>query len=139
MAYEFNRNRRDATFETTLTIRGDNAASVNSSSFDLAQVAGGDIEKVVVEVVVPAVAGNTDTAESIDFTIQDSANNSSFAAITNGPLRASVAGVATTGSAAITYRWRLSPSTRRYIRLNQTETGGGFTDADETVYFRLLF
>jgi hypothetical protein len=139
MSNEFNRNRRDANFETTLVIDGANGAAVNSASFDLDQAAGGDLEKVVLEVVVPAVAGNTSTSEALNFAIQDSADNSSFAAITNGPLSATVAGVATTGSAAITYRWRLSPSTRRYIRLAYTETGDGFTDADETVTFRLLF
>lgn len=138
MAYEYNRNLRDKNYETTLTIDGTNGASVSSSAFDLEQVTGGDIEKVVVEVVVPAVAGNTNTAESIDFAIQDSADNSSFAAL-DPAIDWSVAGVASTGSVATTKRFRLPPGTRRYIKLVQTETGDGFTDADQVVTFRLLF
>lgn len=138
MAYEYNRNLRDKNYETTLTIDGTNGASVSSSSFDLEQVTGGDIEAIAVEVAVPAVAGNTDTAESIDFKIQDSANNSSWADL-DPTIAWSVAGVATTGSAATTKRFRLPPGTRRYIKLVQSETGGGFTDADQVVNFRLLF
>lgn len=138
MAYEFNRNLRDANFETTLVIDGTNGASVSSSAFDLEQVTGGDIEAIAVEVVVPAVAGNVDAAESINFAIQDSADNSSFAAL-DPAIGWSVAGVVSTGSAATTKRFRLPPGTRRYIKLVQTETGDGFTDANEVVTFRLLF
>ena len=138
MAYEYSRNQRDTNYETTLTIDGTNGANVSSSSFDLEQIVGGDIEEIVVEVAVPAVAGNTDSAESIDFAIQDSADNSSFAAL-DPAIAWSVAGVASTGSDATTKRFRLSPGARRYIKLVQTETGGGFTDADEVVNFRLLF
>jgi hypothetical protein len=138
MAYEFSRNQRDKNYDIELTIDGTNAASVSSESFDLEQVVGGDIENIVVEVVVPAVAGNTDAAESIDFAIQDSANDSSWAAVSPA-IAFSVIGVASTGSAATSRRFRLPPSTRRYIKLVQTETGGGFTDDDEVVNFRLLF
>jgi hypothetical protein len=138
MAYEYNRNLRDKNYETTLTIDGTDAASVSSSSFDLEQIVGGDIESIVVEVAVPAVAGNTDAAESINFAIQDSANDSSWAAL-DPAIAFSVIGVTSTGSAATTKRFRLPPGTRRYIKLVQTETGGGFTDANEAVNFRLLF
>jgi hypothetical protein len=138
MAYEFNRNQRDKNYETSLTIDGTNGASVSSGVFDLEQVVGGDIEEIVFEITVPAVPGNTNTAESIDFAVQDSADNSSFAAVSPA-IAFSVAGVTSTGSAATSRRFRLPPGARRYVKVVQTETGDGFTDANEVAYFRILF
>lgn len=117
MAYEFSRNQRDAAkYVTAANI----AAGVNTASIDLEQTIGGNIEGIVVEVVLPAEAGLSDT-KALTYTFKDSADNSSFAAVEPTVVYAQTASGGT-GFAAKTLRFRLPVSCRRYIRLEQTAT-----------------
>lgn len=78
-----------------------------------------------VVVTVPAIAGFTATTGTYTMSIHDSADNSSFAAVNQadsgvgtGTLNVILTGVATTGTAALSARFRLPHTVRRYIRLN---------------------
>jgi hypothetical protein len=129
---------RDANFYATKAFPA--AAATNySDSFDLGAVSGGiDSRLFAVELVIPALAAHTDTTKTILITLQDSADNSSFAAV--APLhQAQIVGVATTGSAAVTYIIRVPPSIRRYIRFDQTNPSGGPAVTASSVAYSLLF
>ena len=98
------------------------AGTVNGSSLDLGDAISGipyvTTETVNLQVLSPAfttgMLGNTYT---ITYTVQDSADNSSFAAI--GTLAAQVVtGAGGVGAAATTFTFKLPPNTRRYIRLS---------------------
>ncbi|MGC4017494.1 MAG: hypothetical protein QM755_23715 [Luteolibacter sp.] len=117
MSYEFSRNQRDAAFSTT---KANAAAGANSTAFDLEQLTGGDIENVVVELVLPAEAGLSDS-KALTYTFKDSADNSSFAAV-EPAVAYSYTGTGGTGFPAKTLRFRLPVGCRRYIRVEQTAT-----------------
>lgn len=138
MAYEFNRNRRDAAFETSKATADGSSTPQYSSSFDLGQVTGGDIEKVVAELVCPfhsdSQLANT---KVLTYELQDSADDSSFASL-DPAIATTQTGATTTGAPAKTVRFRLPPGCRRYIRIKQTNTASPGTLA-QTYYFRLLF
>jgi len=133
MAFEFNRNQQDANYETTATLA---QGGVDSTGFDLEQAIGGDIEPIVGELVIPAVAGITDD-KVLTFTLEDSADNSTYAAI-DPATTTTVTGTGGGGSPAKTVRFRFPPNTRQYVRIAQTAdaTAGTFT-GDLT--FRILF
>lgn len=115
MSYEFNRNQKDANYTTT---KANASGGANSDSFDLEQAIGGDIEDIAVELALPAEAGLSDT-KVLTFKLEDSADNSSFAAV--DPLISTTqTGASGTGVAAKTVRFRLPPGTRRYVRIAQT-------------------
>ena len=52
MSFEYNRNLQDSNFISTVTLL---AAGANTATFDLEQVTGGDIEKIVFELAGPAL------------------------------------------------------------------------------------
>jgi hypothetical protein len=118
MSYEFSRNRKDALFiKTTASL----AAGANSAALDLEQAIGGDIETIAVELELPAEALLSD-AKVLTFTLQDSADGVSFAAVDPQPVITTQTGAGGVGVAAKTVRFRLNPATRRYIRVAQTVT-----------------
>lgn len=117
MSYEFSRNQLDANYIQT---KANAAAGANTTAFDLEQVVGGDIENVVCELIMPAEAGLSDT-KTLTYTVKDSADNSTFAAVEPGVSYA-VTATGGTGFAAKTLRFRLPVNCRRYIRVEQTVT-----------------
>lgn len=89
------------------------ASTVNGASIDLGSVDPGLMgEQTRVYLAVPTLTGVLTGAHTETFTLQDSADDSSFAAIVGCDT------VAALGSApgAIAKDWRLPPTTRRYIR-----------------------
>lgn len=113
------------------------AANADSSSLDLGQVTAFPINEVLeLQIAVPA----TDTLvedKVLTVTVQDSADDSTFAAVATLPTVV-VTGAATNISAAKTTVLKLAGSVRRYIRINvAVETGGGDV-TDTTVSARLL-
>lgn len=137
MSFEYNRNQRDAAFATTKAFPAAAATAV-TPSFDLSQKAGGELEQIEAEIVIPALANNVDPAKVLTIALHDSADNSSFAA-TDPLVQTSVPGVATTGSAAKTVRFRFPPGTRRYVRLSASVVTGGGDNTASKVGFALLF
>jgi hypothetical protein len=119
MAFEFNRNQQDQNFVSTVTLL---AAGANTASFDLEQAVGGDVERVVFELAGPALttAQLTD-AKVVTYALQDSADNSSWAAV-DPAISTTQTGAGGAGAAAKTVRFRLPANTRRYVRIAQTAT-----------------
>ena len=133
MAYEFNRNLQDSAFTSTVAIA---QAGANTASFDLEQVIGGDVEKVVFELSAPAASGITD-AKVVTYALQDSADGSTFAAV-DPAISTTQTAAGGTGIAAKTVRFRVPANTRRYVRIAQTMTDTAGTPSGSMVA-KLLF
>lgn len=133
MAYEFNRNIQDKNYTSTVAIA---QAGANTASFDLEQVTGGDINDVVFELAAPTAAGISDT-KVVTYTLQDSADNSSWAAVDPG-ISTTQTGAGGAGITAKTVRFRLPANTRRYVRIAQTMTSSAGTVTGNMVA-KLLF
>lgn len=113
------------------------AANADSASIDLGQVNAFPInEEVDLQIAVPA----TDTLvedKTLTVTVQDSADDSSFAAVATLPTVV-VTGAATNISAAKTTVLKLAGSVRRYVRINVAVEAAGGDVTDTTVTARLL-
>lgn len=124
-------NIRDTNLKVTKALPA--AAATNySDAIDLIDSAPGiKMRAAEIEVALPATPSLVDD-KTITLTLQDSADNSTFAAIaTLAPIVATGAGGA--GAAAITRKFKLPEDVRRYIRLAQTVlTGGGSNVAIST-------
>jgi hypothetical protein len=133
----------DANFATTVALPNAASTTVYSTSFDLGDPIEGTNfptpETINLAVVGPALSTTIlpDT-KTMTYTVQDSADNSSFAAI--GTLAAQVqTGAGGAGAAAIAPIFKLPPNTRRYIRLS-VASGANTTDASAlSASFALLF
>lgn len=102
------------------------AATNNSDTLDLgASSAVGGIKPGSLEVQIswPALAALADT-KNVVFTVQDSADDSSYAAI---GLAYTITGAGGAGVAAGSVTLRLPPSTRRYLRVYAALDSGGGT------------
>lgn len=119
----------DPNYEVSIALPA-SAGAVTSASMDLGDPVAGvpyvTTEIVNVAIVAPALnATQLPNSATATYTIQDSADNSSFAAI---GVQAGVGGLATTvqtgaggvGAAAQTVTYKLPPGTRRYIRVSIT-------------------
>lgn len=107
------RRQKDANFITTKALH---TTLANSNSFDLGQVAGGLVEGLQVEIVSPADVATT--AKVCTYTLEDSADNVTFAAVDPNVRTQIVA--ASSALAAKTVEFPLPPNTRRFIRIAQT-------------------
>lgn len=136
---EFNRTIEDAALKVTTALPAQNTNN-NTASIDLGPGNGADNyanENVVLNIALPATPSLAD-GQTITLTLQDSADDSSFATV------AAVATIVATGAggagaAAITREIRLPVGTRRYIRFNQAAS---VTAADNTAVsttWKLLF
>lgn len=117
------RNLRDGDFEVTKALPAA-AASAVTASLDLGQDKIQSLEAIEFEISVPATPALVD-AKTIIYTVEDSADNSSFAAVDPAITTTSL-GAGGVGAAAKLTRFRLPSHTRRYVRLKATVlTGGG--------------
>jgi hypothetical protein len=119
------RQLKDATFITSKALH---TTAANSDSFDLEQTTGGLIEGIQVEVASPASAATT--GKICTYTLQDSADNVTFAAV--DPAVTTTITAASSALAAKTVEFPLPPNVRRYIRIAQTgdtlgSVAGSFT------------
>lgn len=119
------RQLKDANFITTKALHTSEAFS---ASFDLEQTNGGLIEGLLVEVASPADVATT--GKICTYTLQDSADNSTFAVV--DPKVSTTITAASSALAAKTVEFPLPPNTRRYIRIAQTgdtlgSVAGSFT------------
>lgn len=118
MAYEFSRNRKDALYIKT---KANAAAGANSDPLDLEQAIGGDLERIVVELSLPAEALLSDT-KVLSYALQDSADGVNFTQVDPCGVITTQTGAGGVGVAAKTVRFRLPCNVRRYIRVAQTVT-----------------
>ena len=133
MPFEFNHNQQDASFISTVAIAQGGA---NTASFDLEQVVGGDVEKVVFSLSAPAAAGITD-AKVVTYALQDSADGTNWAAV-DPAISTTQTAAGGAGIAAKEVRFRLPANTRRYVRIAQTMTATAGTVTGNMVA-KLLF
>lgn len=133
MAYEFNRNIQDAAFTSTVAIA---QAGANTATFDLEQVTGGDVEKVVFELSAPVAAGISDT-KVVTYTLKDSPDGITFTVL-DPSIATTQTASGGVGIAAKDVRFRLPPITKRYVRIEQTMTATAGTVTGNMVA-KLLF
>lgn len=124
MSANYARNLRDAAFEVSKALP---AAAANNATdgLDLGQTKVQSLEAIEFELVIPATPALVDT-KIITFTVEDSADNTTFAPV-DPLISTTVVGVATAqGGAAKTVLFRVPSQTRRYVRVKAAvETGGG--------------
>jgi hypothetical protein len=133
MSFEFNRNLQDKNYTSTVAIA---QAGANTAAFDLEQVVGGDIEKVVFSLSAPTAAGISDT-KVVTYALQDSADGSSWAAV-DPAISTTQTGASSAGIVAKEVRFRVPANTRRYVRIAQTMTASAGTVSGNMVA-KLLF
>lgn len=124
-----NRNIRDADLIITKAIPAQNT-NENSSALTLGATFP---ENAQVEIAIPATPSLAN-GQTITVTLQDSADNSSFAAIPELETLV-VTGGGGTGAAAATRTVRLPPSARKFIRMNiaASATAGNNTAVSATL------
>ena len=88
------------------------AGTVNSGSIDLRAGLLGEATRVTLD--VPTLSGVLTSTHTITYTVQDSADNSSFATLAGCDTKVYTG----TDAAAVAKEWRLPPTTRRYIRVS---------------------
>jgi hypothetical protein len=123
------RNIGDAALEALKALPAAGAANY-TDGIDLGQTLGGTIEGVEVVVQMEATDTLVDT-KAVTFTLKDSADNITFAAIP-GLAALTVTGTSGNVSAAYELRLRLPTATKRYIRLDASvpADAGTVTDAN---------
>ena len=107
------RNVMDAALETTVKI-GAAEATVVTVGIDLGQPEGGKLENINVVVEVEALPSLVD-AKTVIVTIEDSADNVTYALLADAPTR-TITGAGGAGAAATEFRFRPPLLTRQYIR-----------------------
>jgi hypothetical protein len=95
------------------------------------------IEEIDVEIAFPAAAANTSTSDTYTVQLYDSADNSTFAAV-SPVVELVVPGVASTGSLALVKTIKLPVNTRQYIGFNITATSGTGSNVAQSITASLL-
>lgn len=114
------------------------AASASQTAIDLGCVTPDvSLENVELLLTVPAVPALVD-AKTIIYTFEDSADNSSFAAIAELATVTST-GAASAGAAAVSRRVKLPASTRRYVRVTAAVLTAGGDNTAVSFTSKLLF
>jgi hypothetical protein len=135
MSFEFTPNVRDALLANSKALPAAGATAV-SDAINLGQEVGGRLKDVILEVSVPALAAHTDAAESVVFTLQDSADGETFADV-DPSITTTIIGVASTGSAAKVVRFRLPLNVRQYVAIeaavSDVDTGPVLTASEYDV------
>ena len=126
------RNLRDASFTKT-GLLSNAATAAYSASLDLGQTAVQSLEQLEFEIAVPATATLVN-AKVMTLTIEESADNSTFAAV-DPLISTTITGTAGNLSAAKTVRFRLPSQTKRYVRVKAiTSADGGDNSAAANTY-----
>lgn len=111
-------------------------ASASTTAIDL-QAVDASFERIEVEIAVEAVPALADTKTNT-VTLEDSADNSSFAAI--AALSTVVqTGAGGTGAAAVTRQVRLPSGARRYLRATSAIAAAGGDSTAKKMTLSLLF
>jgi hypothetical protein len=128
MPYQVPNNIRDYNLEN-LTALPSAAGTVNSASIDLGSTTPGPLVEtgLTLEVNLPATP-NLANAATITVTIQDSADNSSFAAVANVST-IGLLGAGGVGAAAKNVRLPLPNTVRRYVRASAVQVSTGDNSA----------
>jgi hypothetical protein len=133
-----NSTRRDAELTRTRTIAAANANNV-STGIDTGPLnPHASLGMVEIEVAIPAIAANSDATKNLTVQVRDSADNSTFAAVAAIPT-ITIVGVASTGSAATTRRFKVPADLiRRYVGVYTAVDNGGPTLTGSSVTLSIL-
>jgi len=129
------RNIKDVKLEVSKAFP---AADANNTSdtIDLGQIAGGELENVVIEVEVPELTALVAT-KTATFTFQHGAAANSLAA-TDPAITHTITGVTGNGYAGDKTQFRLPPSCKRYIAVNCAVASGGGDNTAKKYTLRVL-
>lgn len=124
----YSRNLADASFSKSIALPAA-AATAYTPAMNLGQSLIQSLEQIEFEITVPATPALVD-AKTITFTVQDSADGTTFAAV-DPAISTVITGVATSqGGPATAKRFRLPSQTRQYVRLKiDVLTAGGDSTA----------
>ncbi len=114
------------------------ATTVNGTSIDLGdaspELCGEHSEFVLTVPATPSLAN----AATLIYTVQDSADNSSFAAVGTLAVFTSTGGGGT-GAVAVSNAWRLPSNVRRYVRVSVIESAAGGDNSAVSMVYGLQF
>ncbi len=117
------RNLRDAAFVAAIALPAA-AATAYTPSLNIGQTVDQNLEAMEFEIAVPALPALVEN-KTVTISVQDSADNSSFAAI-DPAISTVITGGSGNGAAAKTVRFRLPSTARKYVRLKiDVLTAGG--------------
>jgi len=133
-----NRVRRLEDINLTKTKALPAAAATNySDAIDFGSNRIGPLaDDVEVVVSVPALPSLVD-AKTLIITVQDSADNSSFAAVAGTPV-ITLTGAGGVGASALDTRFKLPPLTRQYVRFSQAVLTAGGDNTAVSVTYKVL-
>ncbi len=137
-------NRAMLDANALFSVTGPNAATgANGTLFDLAQVNAFPInERFDLQVVIPAMPNNTSTAANsgVTLTLVDSADsNTSNGVAIAGLATIVIAGVASTGSVAVTKYVKLPGATREFIGVQSSGGANSGDNSAKTITVNLTF
>lgn len=135
-APSYSRNRRDASFVQTKALPAAGATAY-TTGMDLGQATVQSLEQIEFEISVPATPALVE-AKTITIAVQDSADNSTFAAV-DPAISTVITGATGNGAAAKTVRFRLPSATRRYVRIASTVLASGGDNTGVSVTLSALF
>jgi len=115
---------KDASVIVTKALPAADAANATDSIDLQVNTGGSNLDKVDFQITIPATPALVN-AKTITFTLKDSADDTTFNAIT-GFSTIVLTGAGGVGAAAVSRIIKLPPSVRRYLRLDAAvEDGGG--------------
>jgi hypothetical protein len=126
---------KDLTLTVTKVLPAANANN-DSSSLDLGAATDAVLQNIEVKISVPALA-NLVEAKTLTISLQDSADNSSFAAIEELATLI-VTGGGGNGAAATSQVYRLPSTCKRYIRFNSAVMNGGGDNTASSITMEVL-
>ena len=135
---------RDASASTLVTKALPAAgANNNTATIDLG-LGPWHPEEPEIEISLPAMTAHNSASYSVTITLQDSADNITFASTDDGvgsrvAVTLTTPGIASTGTAARLVRFKLPIGVKQYIQFNQAVTSGGPTLTGTTVTYSVLF
>jgi hypothetical protein len=112
-------------------------ASASTDSLDLGTTTGGRIPRVELRLKVPATPDLVDT-KTIIYTFEDSADNSSFAAVADLPTVTST-GAGGVGAAAVERNFKLPIGIRKYVRVTAAVLAAGGSNIAVSFTLALVF
>jgi hypothetical protein len=124
---------KDLEVETAIPAADSNA---DSNSLDLGGFSIAALEETEMKIEVPALGSLADST-SVTVTVQDSADDSTFATVDELSTLV-VTGSGGTGSAADSLKVRLPSTTRRYLNVNIASDASSGDNTGSNVTFRLL-
>lgn len=130
MSLENRRSLGDTDLSVTANVGAANVSS-NSAVIDLKQAYAAS-ENYAVEISSPALP-NLASAQTLTYTLQESAEESANFAAVAGLGTYTVTGVNSDGAAASTFQWKLPPATKRYLRASSNGNAATSTAAQWTL------